>query len=144
MSLITELVALATQLDTSIKDRKTRELLLPLKEKILDVQHDQLRIEQRHQQEQADIKARHAETEKQLTEEASALKSRNAELESQLLALKNKQGQPKPADTCPFCRHPSGEVQDIKDHDLHVDAKVGFYQCSHCGKTYEHLMDLNS
>ena len=48
MSLIKELVDLATQLNDSITDRKTRELFLPLKEKILEVQREQFEIEQRH------------------------------------------------------------------------------------------------
>jgi hypothetical protein len=45
MSLIKDLVDLSTQLSNSITDRKTRELLLPLKEKTLEVQQEQLRIE---------------------------------------------------------------------------------------------------
>jgi ribosomal protein L37AE/L43A len=59
MSLVKDLVDLATQLDNSISDRKIRELFLPLKEQLLAVERDQFELERRHTQEMAQLNAEH-------------------------------------------------------------------------------------
>ena len=121
MSLITELVALVTQLDASITDRKIRDLFLPVKEKILEVQRDQFYLERKHAEEMDALKASHT---------------------AAIAAFKNKQAKTKSADICQFCRNPTGELLEIKPHEIHGmnGLKVGFYQCSDCGKKYDHNM----
>ena len=57
MCLIADPVNFATQLDTSIQDRKVRDLFLPLKEKILAVQREQFETERKHAAEMDELKA---------------------------------------------------------------------------------------
>jgi len=66
MSLIKELVDLVSQLNKSITDSKIRELLLPLKEKTLEVQQDQLRIEMTHAQEMTELANANSDLQQQL------------------------------------------------------------------------------
>ena len=130
MSLITELVALASQLDASITDRKIRDLFLPLKEKILEVEREQFHLERKHAEEMDALTA-------SKSEEVFALKS-------QILAMQNKQSQSIPADPCPFCNRPTGELQDMKKDRTfgHLGLQVGYYKCAKCGKTYSHQMQM--
>jgi hypothetical protein len=45
----------------------------------------------------------------------------------------------KPADICPFCRRPTGDLVELKPHpDMeHHGWKVAYYKCSSCGKKYD-------
>lgn len=72
--------------------------------------------------------------------------NRRLHLELQKLTTPKTRQQPirqRPADMCPFCRHATGELTDIKPHEIHGmnGLKVGFYQCSECGKKYDHIME---
>ena len=66
----------------------------------------------------------------------SALEIENRQLRAQ---LDDFQPVAKPADMCPYCRRPTGQLEDIKPHRYLGPAglKVGYYKCSSCQKTYE-------
>lgn len=66
----------------------------------------------------------------------SALEIENRQLRSQ---LDNFQPVQQPGDLCPYCRRPTGQLEDIKPHRYLGPAglKVGYYKCSSCGKKYE-------
>ena len=83
-----------------------------------------------------------------LTEQVSALERENTRLTTEVAQLRQQlqQLQPaqQPADTCPYCRRATGQLEDIKPH-VHLGAaglKVGYYKCSSCGKKYEKEMPL--
>lgn len=78
-----------------------------------------------------------------LTGENSELKTKVSALEVEVGQLRGQLGNlhpiAKPADICPFCRRAAGELEAIKPHPYfgEAGAKVGYYKCSKCGKTYE-------
>jgi hypothetical protein len=78
-----------------------------------------------------------------LTNENTELKTKVGALEIEVRQLRGQLGNThptqQPADTCPFCRHATGELVDLKPHDIFGDhgVKVGYYQCSNCGKKYD-------
>ena len=92
MTLIKDLVHLGTQLHQSVTDRKTRELLLPLQEKTLAVQQEQLRIEQRHIETVASLNQEHADAKGKLEHRIAALESENAELKAKIQQLEMSDG----------------------------------------------------
>jgi uncharacterized protein with PIN domain len=123
MSLITDLVSLAKQLDTSISDRKQRELLLPVKEKLLDVEREQFQLETRHAKEIERLQSEHAKVVADLQSKIQSIQSRKT----------------RPADPCPYCRADAGECLRIEPHRIFGEAGVknAFYKCSECGKEYD-------
>ncbi|MEW6302672.1 MAG: hypothetical protein AB1705_04325 [Verrucomicrobiota bacterium] len=50
----------------------------------------------------------------------------------------------KPADHCPFCRQPAGELIEIKPSPISdfavIGVRQGYYRCSNCGKEYDKEM----
>jgi len=74
---IKDLVDLVANLSQSIKDAKTRELLLPLKELSIDAQRDAFRLEQEHAKEMTDLKNVH-------TKEMTDLHAVNLSLQRQI------------------------------------------------------------
>jgi len=82
MGAIKDVIDLVEKLDNSIKDRKTLDLLLPIKNKIIDIEREQLNLEKAHFQmelksneEKLDLISLHEK-------EVSDLKSKIKELES--------------------------------------------------------------
>jgi hypothetical protein len=133
MGSITDIVALVTQLDASITDRKQRELFLPLKEKLTDLQRELLRVETAAKEEVAKLTAAFAEEKVTLGREIAAL-------EAELVAeRKSKAGPVVPAKQCPYCRHASAELLRMEPHRIFGEAgvKIGFYKCSHCGQEHD-------
>ena len=123
MSLITELVQLFKQLDTEITDRKIRDHFVPIKEKFLELREQQFELEQQHVKQINELKAAH---------EAEVI-----QLKGQLKKLEEESvGQ---HEECPFCKHRSFEVIDIKPHRMmaEVGVKTYFYKCSNCQRTTE-------
>lgn len=82
MSSMKDLVDLFKELSASITDRKTREKLGPIQDKIMEVQNVQLELQQRNmelQQKTTDLAEKH-------TKEKANFEARIAELEKQQLA----------------------------------------------------------
>lgn len=99
MGAMKDLVELADKLTSSIKDRKIRELFLPIQEKILEVQKDQFAIEQKHSSEMLDLKQKQIDRESELktlhANEVADLKTQYAnaiqQLETKIEELQKKQ-----------------------------------------------------
>lgn len=76
----------------------------------------------------------------QVAAKDSEIATLNAKLQN-LQILENKFAVEKPADTCPYCRRPTGQLTDMKPHAYLGPAgvKVGYYQCENpaCGKKYD-------
>lgn len=113
MTAIKDLVDLVAQLDQSIKDRRTRDLFLPLKEKTIDVRGEMLELKTQHADEIATLKAEHAKMKTQIEEKhAKAV----ADFQSQIDKLKAKQAQPEHEYTehrgVLFRRLANGKIQD--------------------------------
>lgn len=134
MGSITDLVALFTQLDESVRDNRTRELLLPIREKIQQVERDQFEAEKTHHREMTDLKSQHEEQKSELNRQLS-------QLQAELVAAKRKPAASPtvPADRCPYCRFEAGELVGMKPHRIFGEAgvNVGDYKCGNCGKQYE-------
>lgn len=139
MGSITDLVALFTQLDASVKDNRTRELLLPIREKIQQVERDQFEAEKSHHREMTDLKSQHEK-------EHSELNRQLRQLEAELVAAKRKPaaGPAVPKDRCPYCRFESGELLSMRPHRIFGEAgvNVGDYKCENCGKEYEKEINM--
>lgn len=139
MGSITDLVALFTQLDASVKDNRTRELLLPIREKIQQVERDQFEAEKSHHREMTDLKSQHEK-------EHSELNRQLRQLEAELVAAKRKPaaGPAVPKDRCLYCRFESGELLSMRPHHIFGDlgTNVGTYKCENCGKEYEKEINM--
>ena len=78
-----------------------------------------------------------------LTDELAAARKRATqfELDYNNLKMQLERLHPiqKPADTCPFCRRATGDLIQLKPHDIFGDhgVKVGYYKCSSCGQKYD-------
>jgi len=75
MSALKDLVDLAAQLSQSITDRKTRELLLPLKELVTEAKEENFRLTTAHAEEVAALKAKAFEANRHHADEMATLKS---------------------------------------------------------------------
>lgn len=78
MGAIKDLVDLVDKLNTSVTDRKTRELLLPLKEKATDAQREIFHAERHHAEEMDKLKAEHRDAMTRLEMENAALRAKQA------------------------------------------------------------------
>ena len=69
------------------------------------------------------------------------LESRLQKAESRLRQFETQQ----PADICPFCRRPTGEIVDLQPDDFCGEAgfKRAYYKCSNpsCAKKYDKRID---
>lgn len=72
-----------------------------------------------------------------LEAENKALKAENMHLKTQIAKIEE-QNDPE-GDPCPYCRQPKGRLMDIKTDPVFGDVglKVGFYDCTGCGKQYD-------
>ena len=79
MGAIKDLVDLVTQLDASISDRKTRDLFLPVKEKTIEAQQENFRLERQHAEEMDKIKTEYLNAMEHLHVENRKLKQSHAD-----------------------------------------------------------------
>lgn len=108
MSAIKDLVDLLTQLVESVQDRKTKDQLLPLREKVLEVREAQFEMEQRHAEELSELKEEHA--------------AQVAELKAEVTRLVAENDRPKV--TLTF----------REDTGTYVDSDSGLHYCTYCLK----------
>lgn len=134
MGSITDLVALFTQLDASVRDNRTREQLLPIREMIQQVEREQFEAEKLHYKEMSDLRAHYENTINELNGQIRQLRSDLAGQKRRPVA-----GPSVPADRCPYCRFEAGELLDMKPHRIFGEAgiNIGSYKCENCGKEYE-------
>lgn len=148
MGALKDLVDLATQLDASIKDRRTRELFLPIKEKLVEVREEQFELRQQHAEEVLALKAEHeavtTEREQAHAAKVTALGKEIASLRAQLeqqqsadefvthegILWKKKQGGGFDSSAyCPKCR----EIM----HGFPSGGRPDYWICDPCDKTYD-------
>ena len=129
MTVIKDLVDLVTQLDESVTDRKIRDLVLPVKEKALDVQREHLAIEtklhasernlfesqKRHAEEIDRLHEQYRATIANLEKEYADLKSRHRALQDKSLVLHHGLlWDSKLNPHCPVCKTPLSEMSDSR------------------------------
>jgi hypothetical protein len=103
---------LAAKLDSLVTDRKTRELLLPLKEKPLEAQRENFELQQRHSDTMDNLQSKYRELQRTHAEEMDSLKL-------QLSVLQSKQS----------CQPDAVFNPNI---GIHVETSTGIHYCPHC------------